>query len=106
MPAVPTPIHSRRALLYGAAALLWPLPRLAWAQGKGQLPLSVAINRSGKMRALSQRASKAYVQATLNVLPDKAREISLSSQRIMAGNIGDLAGGNPPPDVRKLLQVL
>jgi len=29
MPAVPTPIHSRRALLYGAAALLWPLPLLA-----------------------------------------------------------------------------
>jgi pyruvate/2-oxoacid:ferredoxin oxidoreductase beta subunit len=85
MPAVPTPIHSRRALFFGAAAVLWPLPRLAWSQGKGQLPLSVAINRSGKMRALSQRASKAYVQATLNVLPDKAREISLSSQRIMAG---------------------
>ena len=106
MPTVPTPFHPRRALVCAAAALLWPLPRLAWSQGKNQLPLSVAINRSGKMRALSQRASKAYVQATLNVLPDKAREISLSSQRIMAGNLGDLAAGNPPPDVRKLLQVL
>lgn len=102
----PSPLHHRRALICGVAALLLPLPRLAMSQGKGPLPLSVAINRSGKMRALSQRASKAYVQFTLNVLPDKAREISLSSQRIMAGNLGDLAAGNPSPDVRRLLQVL
>lgn len=101
-----SPLPHRRALICGVATLLLPLPRLAFSQGKGQLPLSVAINRSGKMRALSQRTSKAYVQATLNVLPDKAREISLASQRIMAGNLSDLAGGNPPPDVRKLLQVL
>jgi hypothetical protein len=96
----------RRTLVKGVIASLLPASSLAFVQGKATLPLSVAINRSGKMRALSQRASKAYVQATLNVLPDKAREIQLASQRIMAGNLDELAAGNPPPDVRKLLQAL
>lgn len=106
MPQSVITLLRRRTLIQGVAAALLPASPLAFAQAKAPLPLSVAINRSGKMRALSQRASKAYVQATLNVLPDKAREIQLTSQRIMTGNLNDLVAGNPPPDVRKLLQVL
>ena len=70
------------------------------------LPNVLANVHAGKMRALSQRCSKAYVQATLNTLPDKAREIILSSQRIVAGNLEELAAGNPPAEVRKWLQAL
>lgn len=101
-----TPTLRRRALIQSGALLFLPASPLVWAQSRAPLPLSVAINRAGKMRALSQRSAKAYVQATLNVLPDKAREIQLSSQRIIAGNLEEMAAGNPPPDVRKLLQAL
>lgn len=101
-----TALLRRRTLIQSGVALLLPAAPLVFAQSKAPLPLSVAINRAGKMRALSQRSSKAYAQATLNVLPDKAREIQLSSQRIIAGNLEELAAGNPPADVRKLLQAL
>jgi hypothetical protein len=101
-----TPLLRRRTLIQSGAALLLPASPLVFAQAKAPMPLSVAINRAGKMRALSQRCSKAYVQATLNTLPDKAREIILSSQRIVAGNLEELAAGNPPAEVRKWLQAL
>jgi hypothetical protein len=100
------PALRRRALIQSGAVLLLPASPLVWAQSRTTLPLSVAINRAGKMRALSQRSSKAYIQATLSVMPDKAREILLSTQRIIAGNLEELAAGNPPADVRKLQQVL
>jgi hypothetical protein len=103
-PSLPS-LH-RRALLQSSVALLLPAAPLAFAQARAALPLSVAINRAGKMRALSQRSAKAYVQATLSVLPDKAREIQLSTQRIIAGNLDEMVAGNPPAGVRKLLQAL
>ncbi len=96
----------RRALLQSGAALILPASPLVFAQSRAALPLSVAINRAGKVRALSQRSSRAYIQATLNVLSDKARETVLSSQRIIAGNLEELAASNPPAEVRKLLQAL
>lgn len=77
-----------------------------WAQNKSALPYSVAINRAGKLRALSQRCSKAYIQTALNVMPERAREIALSSQRIMTSNLEELSLGQPPGDIRKLLQSL
>ena len=40
----------------------------AWAQQP--LALSTAINRAGRLRALSQRIAKAYTQLTLEVLPE------------------------------------
>jgi hypothetical protein len=106
MPTSVVTLLRRRTLIQGVAVALLPASPLAFAQAKAALPLSAAINRSGKMRALSQRASKAYVQATLNVLPDKAREIQAASQRMMASSLDELAAGNPAPDVRKLLQIL
>jgi hypothetical protein len=101
-----TPTLRRRTLIQSGAALLLPAAPLAWSQSKVALPLSVAINRAGKMRALSQRSSKAYVQAVLSVLPDRARETQLSTQRIIAGNLEEMAAGAPSADIRKLLQAL
>ena len=48
-------------------------------------PMSItsAVNRSGRLRALSQRISKAYTQISLDILPEKASEILISSQAIM-----------------------
>lgn len=97
---------SRRALIQSAtlAAIVSATP--SWAQSKSALPYSVAINRAGKLRALSQRCSKAYIQTALNVMPERAREIALSSQRIIASNLTELVAGQPPADIKKLLQEL
>ena len=96
----------RRTLLQSGSALLIPFSSWVAAQPKASMTLSVAINRAGKMRALSQRASKAYVQSTLNVLPDKARDIMLSTQRLITGNLDELTATEPSADVRALLQAL
>ena len=64
---------SRRALL-GSGLLLAAgavAPRLARAQS--DLPLASAINRSGLMRAMSQRIAKLQTQIALGVTPAAAR---------------------------------
>jgi hypothetical protein len=70
------------------------------------IPLSRAINRSGRMRALSQRLSKAYVQGSLGVLPDRARDIQSASQQLLTSSLSELGGSNMSNDTRKLLQSL
>lgn len=101
-----TALQRRRTLLRLGVALILPTSIPVLAQSKGTLPLSAVINRAGKLRALSQRSSKAYVQATLKVLPEKAREIQVASEHIISTSLEDLAAGNSPADVRKLLQAL
>jgi hypothetical protein len=99
----------RRALSFAipSAAALWALSSVpAWSQDRSKLALGTAINRAGKMRALSQRASKAYVQATLNVLPDRAREVMLVTQRLIAHGMSELMAGSPPAELQPLLQAL
>lgn len=96
----------RRTLLQSGAALLIPVSPWVFAEPRAPLALSISINRAGRMRALSQRGSKAYIQTTLNVLPEKARDIILSTQHLITVSLDDLTAGNPPPDVRKLLQAL
>lgn len=102
-------INRRRAIGFAipsALALLSVVARPAWAQSTGRLPLGTAINRAGIMRGLSQRLSKAYVQATLNVLPEQARRIMLTSHHLISHGMGELVAGAPPSDVRPLLLVL
>jgi hypothetical protein len=105
MPAPTTHPLTRRHLLQLAPLPWLGLPAWSRAQGKA-LPLSAAINKAGKMRALSQRSAKAYVQMTLGVLPDKARDVLLGSQRVITANLEELAASSVPPEVRKLLQAL
>ena len=97
------PNLQRRLLLSQGAALLVLQPSWAAAQSRKGLPLSVAINRSGKLRALSQRGSKAYVQATLGVLSDRAREILLATQRLATSTADELASSSPQPEIRTLV---
>ncbi|GAB2588738.1 hypothetical protein GCM10027034_21240 [Ramlibacter solisilvae] len=96
----------RRAFVGCGALLLLPTASLALPVAAQGLPLSGAINRSGKMRALSQRLSKAYVQATLNVLPDRARDIQAASRQLLTTSLSDLGAGSLAADTRRLLQAL
>jgi hypothetical protein len=96
----------RRSFVQCGALLLLPCAGLALPAAAEGLPLSAAINRSGKMRALSQRMSKAYVQNTLNVLPDRARDIQTASRQLLTSSITEIGGGSLSTDTRRLLQTL
>jgi len=70
------------------------------------VPLSQAINRSGKMRALSQRLSKAYVQRYVNVLPERAHDIQTASRQLISSSLAELGSASLSSDTRSLLQAL
>jgi len=93
-------------LLLPAAALGLPAAALALPGTAQALPLSQAINRSGKMRALSQRLSKAYVQGALNVLPERARDIQATTRLLLASSLAELGAAPLGGDQRRLLQTL
>jgi hypothetical protein len=101
---------NRRAALSFAIPSAWALVSAtawpAWAQGGARLPLATAINRTGRMRALSQRLAKTYIQTTLNVLPERARDILLATQGQVSRGLTELLGANPPADVTPLLKNL
>ena len=105
----PSPAEARigrRTLVVAMGAAALASGTFAVGQAHAAVPLSQMINRAGKMRALSQRASKFYVQITLGVLADKASESLTSTQRIIASVLESLVAANPPPEVRKPLSQL
>lgn len=82
-------VISRRACLWSLSSIVAPLPLPLWAQGKPSL--STAINRAGRMRALSQRLSKAYAQSVLGVMPERAQDWMLATQKHMSNGLEMLA---------------
>ena len=92
-------INEKRRLMIrfgGSAALLALLAPCTTARAE-TISLSTAINRSGKLRALSQRIAKGYTQLALGVLPEKALGIIADSQATVQRNIHELQlfGGTP-----------
>jgi len=96
----------RRNFMRCGALLLLPMACAALPVAAQGLPLSGVINRSGKMRALSQRLSKAYVQGSLNVLPERARDIQTTSRQLISSSLAELGSGSLGGDTRRLLQSL
>lgn len=82
------PFNHRRGTIK-ALGLLLCLPFAHAAQSQ-DLALASAINRAGRMRALSQRLAKAHIQVGLGVLPDKGHEIAASAQALLLGNLKEL----------------
>jgi hypothetical protein len=95
----------RRGFVRCGALLLWPCAAPAQPPAT-TLPLSQAINRSGKMRALSQRLSKAYVQGSLGVLAERARDIQAASRQLMSSILAELGSAPLAAPTRPLLQAL
>lgn len=89
MPSNPekfTPFHPQRrfALKVCASGVLLSamgFQSAAWAQQP--LALSVAINRAGRLRALSQRIPKAYTQLVLELMPARSNEILATAQALL-----------------------
>lgn len=87
---------NRRVLVQSLAAVaLLPSAHSANAQ----ISLSMAINRSARFRALSQRIAKAYTQIYLDVRPDSAKGILATAQRLVQTGFDDLAKGQFSGDV-------
>ncbi|MDQ3059646.1 MAG: type IV pili methyl-accepting chemotaxis transducer N-terminal domain-containing protein [Pseudomonadota bacterium] len=75
----------------------------AWAQQP--LALSTAINRAGRLRALSQRIAKAYTQLTLGVLPERSNDVLATAQRIAKANLTELGRAGFSGETAELLAV-
>lgn len=98
--SISSPLARRRTILQlGAIGLLLPTAHSAQAQ----LPMATAINRAARFRALSQRCAKAYTQAFLDVLPDGARDVLATSQRLIQVGFDDLAKGSYSSGIVQLL---
>ena len=76
---------------------------LAWAQQP--LALSTAINRAGRLRALSQRIAKAYVEMVLDVMPDRAQNVMATALGIVKTNLTELGRAGFSADMAGLLNV-
>lgn len=67
------------------------------------LPLGAAINRSGRLRALSQRVAKLHVQSTLGVLPDRVGDLMRQCRQLIDTSLGELARQPLNADTRPLM---
>jgi nitrate/nitrite-specific signal transduction histidine kinase len=76
----------------------------AWA-AQPPLALSTAINRSGRLRALSQRIAKAYTQVTLDVLPERSLEVMTLGQNLVRSSLVELGSAGFSAEISALLTV-
>ena len=84
---------SKRHLLKSTALVLFvPAAHTANAQ----VSVATAINRAARFRALSQRCAKAYCQLQQEILPDSARDVMASAQRLIQIGFEDLARAKLP----------
>lgn len=93
-----TPMASRRVLLQSAAATLL-LP--TWAVAQAQMPMSTAINRAVRNRALSQRIAKAYCQLFLGVLPEESSRTLADARKLVRKGFEDLTKAQWPADLAR-----
>jgi nitrate/nitrite-specific signal transduction histidine kinase len=66
----------------------------------------VAINKSGRLRMLSQRGAKAWLLLVQGVLPDRAKSILAQSLASFEQILGELKTLQPGDDIRGLAQTL
>ncbi|MDQ3059644.1 MAG: type IV pili methyl-accepting chemotaxis transducer N-terminal domain-containing protein [Pseudomonadota bacterium] len=101
-----SPFHLQRRLVLKACASgvvsgALGFGGIAWAQQP--LALSTAINRAGRLRALSQRIAKAYAQLTLDVLPDRSQEVLTTAQNLVKTSLIELGRAGFSAEVASLL---
>jgi hypothetical protein len=60
-------------------------------RAQAQISAATAINRSARLRALSQRSTKLYAQVTLDVLASNARDTLTVAQKLIQTSLDDLA---------------
>lgn len=109
LPSRKLPLHSlsRRLALKtcasGALLLGFGFSAPAWAQQP--LALSTALNRAGRLRALSQRTVKAYAQLVLGVSPEQSQEVLATAQRLVKTYLSELGRAGLSAETAGLLAV-
>lgn len=92
-------LYKRRLLQAASIAFFVPAASTATAQ----ISTAVAINRAGRFRALSQRCAKAYCQLQQEVMPDNAKDVIASVQRLMQVGFEDLGRAGLSGEASKFL---
>lgn len=92
-----------KACASGVLLCAFGLDAPAWAQPS--LSLSTAINRAGRLRALSQRIAKAYAQLVLGVLPERSLAVMAAAQGLVKTSLTELARAGLSAEVASLLEV-
>lgn len=95
------------ATLLGSMALA-ALPRVAASQASPALRLDTptAVDMAGRLRMLSQRTTKAYLQWGLSVAPDSARALLQGSIERFDAHLAALKSFQPTPAVQASLPPL
>lgn len=99
----PSEWPNRRVMVQSLAVLML-LPNAYSANA--QIGLSTAVNRTARFRALSQRMSKAYAQLYLNILPDSAKDILTTTQRLILVGFEDLSKNQYPAEIREQINAI
>lgn len=92
-------ISKRSVLKVISMALLASTAHSAFAQ----ISAATAINRAGRFRALSQRCAKAYLLLQQEVMPDSAKDVIASAQRLIQVGFEDLGRAGLAGDSARLL---
>ena len=94
---------SRRTIVQaGFLSLVAPFAHTA----SSQISTAVVLNRAARFRALSQRCAKAYCQIQQEVMPDSARDVIASAQRLMQVCFEDIGKASFTGDSSKHLASL
>ena len=85
------PNLSRRRLMGASMLAVAATIGAPVALAQSDLPIAVAINRSGLMRAMSQRMAKAYAQLALGIAPAAGRRAMAAARKVVTDAMGELA---------------
>ena len=99
-------MQRRDFLIFAAASGLLSGTAAAAPVAGTALSLPVAINKSGRLRMLSQRGAKAWLLLVQGVLPDRAKSILAQSLASFEQILGELKTLQPGDDIRGPAQTL
>lgn len=94
---------SMLCLLTATSVAATPSPPAA---GRTSLAAGDLINESGRLRMLAERMGKAYAQIALNVMPEKAREQIVQSQKRFDENLNLLGRATTTPELKHVLDAV
>ena len=92
-----TQVSRRKLIQLAVVGFVLPTAHSANAE----ISLATAINRCARFRALSQRGAKAYLQLTLDVMPEAAQKTLATVQRLFQQGFTDIAQGSYTPEITK-----
>jgi len=92
--------------LVAFAPLAWAVPAGNAADSSQALPLSSAINKSGRQRMLTQRLGKAWAMQALAIEPELATKIRKQSEALFVSQLGELQKTTPTPEIAAAVTAL